>query len=202
MTPDDPRHGTTRGWHAGCRDDCCRLARNRDAKRSKIERAFGRTRTVPAIGTQRRIRALYRLGWTSLAIANAAGWSSPEAVSETLKRTIVRTTTATRIAAVYDRISMRPGPSRATQRRAERAGWPPPLAWDDDTIDDPDSLPDLGGPVKLRDARVEDVEFLLSACVDAAEIARRLGTTPLALERQMCRAGRYDLARAFYREAS
>src|SRR3546814_4274182 len=34
--------------------------------------------------------------------------------------------------------------SATTKRRAARAGWPPPLAWDN--IDDPNETPDLGAP--------------------------------------------------------
>ena len=32
MTPDDPRHGSTGGWAAGCRQDCCLGAKARYAK--------------------------------------------------------------------------------------------------------------------------------------------------------------------------
>ena len=42
-----------------------------------------------------------------------------------------------RIADAYDELSMRQGPSV----RNRRLGYPPPLAWDDETIDDPRARP-------------------------------------------------------------
>jgi hypothetical protein len=52
------------------------------------------------------------------------------------------------VAAAYDALSMKLPPdtgiSRQVRAHAERRGWAPPLAWDDDTIDDPDAVP-LGG---------------------------------------------------------
>ena len=48
-----------------------------------------------------------------------------------------------------------------------------------------------------RNARVEDVEDLLSMGECPERIARRLDVTLAALSRQLMRAGRYDLARPF-----
>jgi hypothetical protein len=36
---------------------------------------------------------------------------------------------------------MRPGPSHRTRARARALGYAPPLAWDDDAIDDPSAQP-------------------------------------------------------------
>jgi len=38
---------------------------------------------------------------------------------------------------LYDRLCMTVGPCPATRRAAEAAGWPPPLAWDDNQLDRP-----------------------------------------------------------------
>jgi hypothetical protein len=83
-------------------------------------------------------------------IADALG-SNQQRVHEwqTGKRAFLLTETAERIAAVYEQLSMRsPAPwgfqhSRA-QLIAKRNGWPPPLAWDDDEIDDPTATPYTG----------------------------------------------------------
>jgi hypothetical protein len=196
IPPDDPRHGTTRGHAAGCRELCCRRARNADAKRSKIERAQGRHRTVDAAGTQRRIRALYRLGWTSTHIATAAGWGTAEAVSETLKRSRVMLATAARVTSAYAALGSTPGPSARTRIRAERAGWPPPIHWDDDTIDDSAATPYEPVKIDRRAALIENVEDLLAAGETLIDvIAARCDTSPRALDRQLQRLGRSDLLR-------
>lgn len=142
MTPDDPRHGTTAGHYAGCREPCCLDARNADERRRRKHRqALGITRSVPAVGTQRRIHALMAIGWTSRHIATACGWTTPQAVTELLtNRKYVYRSTAKAIAAVYDDLSMRLGPSTQNRRRAAEKGWAPPLAWDNN-IDDPRARP-------------------------------------------------------------
>ena len=48
------------------------------------------------------------------------------------------------VADLYDRLSMTPGPSQEARDRAKRKGWRPPLAWDDDSIEDPEAKPDRG----------------------------------------------------------
>jgi hypothetical protein len=199
IAPDDPRHGKTSGFHAGCRLICCRSARVFDAKRSKIERSQGRFRTENATGTHRKLRALMRIGWTSRHISEAAGWQTAEAVSEILKRTRVRIATRDAISDVYDRLSMTPGPSALNRRRAERAGWAPPLAWDDETIDDPNAEPNYGNPRELTrhgpEASVhpDDVEWLLDTGEHPVAIITRLGTNAKALDKVLRRRGRLDL---------
>lgn len=76
---------------------------------------------------------------------------------------------------------MTPGPSNRVRARAARAGWAPPLAWDDN-IDDPDAVPDLGRTVEtgaividlrsdgLPDSRIAEV---LGIKVDSVQQAAR-----------------------------
>lgn len=148
MLPDDPRHGTTRGYHAGCREACCRAAIARYEKAGRLARLSG-GRAVPALGAQRRIQALLCLGWTSTDIAHAAGWGNRNYVLRVLKgqkgkpTTWLEQKTHDTIARVYDDLSMRlpeRTPQRArTQSIARRKGFVPPLAWD--CIDDPGETP-------------------------------------------------------------
>lgn len=93
-------------------------------------------------GTLRRIQALARIGWTYRHIA-AAGQTSHR-LEHLAGQKWVTHEVAAAIARAYDLLSMTPGPSTRTASRAERTGWVPPLAWDEDTIDDPDAKPDLG----------------------------------------------------------
>ena len=145
MSPDDPRHGTPNGHRAGCREACCVEARNRYERNGRKRRELGQRRLIDATGTRRRIQALMRLGWTGQQIAERAGIPRGQSSIDTLVRRTKRVTVerAAAIAAVYDDLSMTLGESVVTRARAERNGWPPPLAWDDESIDDPDATPHL-----------------------------------------------------------
>lgn len=197
MDPLDPRHGTTRGFSAGCREDCCRIIRNLDeARRRKYRQVLGITRSVSAVGTQRRIRALMAIGWTSRDIAARCGWTTTQAVTELLTdRKYVYSGTHDRIVAAYNGLSMTVGPSDKNRRDARRKGWAPPLAWDDD-IDDPAAKPRGVGRDKHRQSDFDPamVDRVLSGDTkprkltnaEAAEVVRRAlaaGRSTTAIER-------------------
>lgn len=99
--------------------------------------------TVPAIGSARRIRALVAMGWRYVDLEPETGISSKElsrlATDSQLRIGRVR---AGMVAEAYDRLSMTTGPSSKARVRARRKGWAPPLAWDDETIDDPMESPE------------------------------------------------------------
>lgn len=138
MRPDDLRHGTPAGHHAGCRNSCCVEARNTYERNRRKRVEVGHVYSVPAVGSQRRIRALMALGWPGNIIAERAGIKRGQSgISALLQAHTVRVATAARIARAYDDLSMRLGPSPVTRARAQRNGWLPPLAWDDERIDDP-----------------------------------------------------------------
>ncbi len=99
---------------------------------------------VDAAGTRRRIQALGRIGWARAEVAARLG-VHPCAPGKWVANRYVTRDTAAKVAALYTHLSAIPGPSRLAARRAQRAGWPPPIAWDDD-IDDPHARPNLGAP--------------------------------------------------------
>lgn len=110
----------------------------------------GKPLRVPIVGVLRRLRALNRLGWSRRAIAERMG-RTESWLSQVTRRTFVSPETAAAVREVYDELSMRlPEASTPTERgavfraktHAERMGWPPPLAWSDDTIDDPEAEPE------------------------------------------------------------
>ena len=157
ITPDDPRHGERAGYDAHRRADqepcepCRRAAAAYEAART-AERAAGVRRTVPVIGTSRRVQALVAIGYTFGQIGDALGVShdSPQKLATARKDGVTRTSTAARVAQLYDRWAMRPAPERTplerrnasyARRVAERNGWVSPLAWDDTAIDDPAARP-------------------------------------------------------------
>lgn len=145
ITSTDPRHGTNAGYIAGCRETCCKTA-HADYRRNLYARQYVARgpMTIPALGTQRRIRALQAIGWRISDIADALGLANSRGVCQPLwqllTRDVVRRTTAERVAALYDQWCMTPGPAAARNAAmARRRGWAPPLAWDD--IDDPMEIP-------------------------------------------------------------
>lgn len=94
------------------------------------------------IGTARRLRALMAIGYTQGQLAAELD-TDQSRVSKLMLNSGARITTGTRdrVVELYDRLSMTPGPSQQARNRAQRKGWPPPLAWDDDVIDDPHGQP-------------------------------------------------------------
>lgn len=203
-------HGTPSAYRHGCRCDHARNNHRIYQKRYRQRRA--QPAYIDATGTARRIRALSALGWRFVDIAERYGDISYQAIQKIalMDRPRVHRITADRIKAVYDDMSMTPGPSLQTRTRAARKGWCPPLAWDEDTIDDPTKRPRIGNPARagacddvavLRavtgdgDAAVRDVDrreavrLLASARVPDADIADRLGTTPAAVKQLRYRHG-------------
>lgn len=180
MSPDDERHGTTRGHAAGCRETCCREARNFDERRRRKQRqVLGIQRRIDGTGTRRRIQALWAIGWTSRDIATACGWSTPQAVTEVVGvRTHVFTTTAATIRQAYDDLSNTYGPSEKNRRMAATKGWATPNAWLCVDIDNPAAMPDPGwrdGRRKPQGETVEDFDWLVRQGEAPEQAAARVG---------------------------
>ena len=96
---------------------------------------------IDSTGTVRRIRALIAIGWTQAHLAARLGVTPQNFWFASGARPQVTAVTARAVRALYDELSMTPAPdgpgaSRARQYAAARR-WVPPLAWDDDRIDDP-----------------------------------------------------------------
>ncbi len=156
---------------------------------------------VSAAGTLRRLQALRALGWPETVLAQRLG----------VKRLRlgqggwVRRRVARAVRELYDELSMTPGPSQRTRARAVRAGLVPPLAWDDDELDDPGAVPVATEPALdvagLGLAGVfEDYEWLLEVGENPDRAARRCGRSLWAVTKAAERAGRRDLERAGYAE--
>jgi hypothetical protein len=139
---------------------------------------------VPSEPSRRRIRALMAIGYPQPLIGEMLG-KPTSSISRVLYRPWVKATTAAELAALYERISMTPGPSAVTRKRAVKRGFPPPLAWD--RIDDLDAVPDVGEArviyFKERYAEIRELES------HPANIARRLGMTEDSLDRMLWRYG-------------
>jgi hypothetical protein len=157
---------------------------------------------VDSTGTLRRIQALVAIGWSQARLGRHLGieagnfWTFMHADQCTARRALA-------VRDLYEQCWNKPqtgtdwhSKAAATRARnlAETRGWLPPMAWDDDTIDDPEATPDLGSRDKLRDTIGDDVEFLASTGATREEIAERLGAASWeTIERQLHRLNRGDL---------
>jgi hypothetical protein len=136
-----PECGSGRGVyrHRTDRTRTCAACRAFQAQRQARERKariLGQPLRVPALGTQRRIRALARMGWSQRSIGARLGVPGGR-VGKWLAQQELSRDTAQRVAVLYRDLMLTAGPDDRERRRAERLGWPGPLDWDD--IDrDPD----------------------------------------------------------------
>lgn len=136
---------------------------------------------VPAFGLHRRIQALVACGWSQAKLAERLGVTRSN-FGTFMKQDDATAATARRVHALYrelqdltpsedthrDRIAA----SRARRYAAEH-DWFPPIAWDDDTIDDPAAHPNMTG---YDEATVRDLMAGLHAeagLVDIEEAVRR-----------------------------
>lgn len=159
---------------------------------------------VDACGTRRRLRALAWMGWSWADIGAQIGCSHQAVSGYTLRGKVTRDTAA-KVAAVYDLLWNRRGPSPKAAARARTNGWQPALAWSDDTIDDPRARPTRmvasrtaepldeiaveramrGDCKRIRPVeRAEAVRRLTAVGLSAAEIAERLGVTDRTVTRK------------------
>jgi transcriptional regulator with XRE-family HTH domain len=154
MTPDDPRHGQSGGWaaHRRAGQDACQACKDANAlyqRRYRKLRVLYGDRSVDPAGTVRRLQALMTLGWSMAAVAERIGMKDRQ-IWWTTRQKYLRVATAARIAAAYDElVDLAPPTDTKAQRisvartlaHASRKGFHPPIAWDDDTIDDPAAEP-------------------------------------------------------------
>lgn len=206
------RCGTSPGYQAHVQDGTQKCAPCRRAHAD--QRADYRRRrylrhaplSVDATGGRRRIQALAAIGW-SLAEQSALMGLERSAAHAITTRSWLWPGTAERIRALYDKLAMTPGPSVRARNEAARRGWFPPLAWDDDAIDDPAARPSAGTNLRRVDGRafdevavqramhgdavhlrpverVEATRRLTRLGYSATQIAERLHTTPRSVQRQ------------------
>jgi hypothetical protein len=160
------RHGGAAAYrHHGCRCPQARAAHARGQREWRKRRYLeGGPLLVDATGTRRRLQALAAIGWPPRALAERLG-IQPDNI---LRRHRVRVGTARLVAAVYDQLSMTPGPDTRSAAAARRRGWAPPLAWDDDSIDDPAARPHADGEGRAADDPVIDKVAVNRALADAS----------------------------------
>lgn len=145
---------------------------------------------VNAAGTYRRIEALQWLGWPMRDLGQRIGLA-PYTLSTLRSRgEPVSHRVALKVREVYEQLSHLEGPSRQTATKARRSGYAPPMAWDDELIDDPaaepqgtdvDHAPRLGLPLG-------DDLLWLAEVESVTEIARRYGVRESSVKTAIARA--------------
>lgn len=137
------------------------------------------TALVDAAGTRRRVQALAALGYTLKQQAEEIG-RFPTNYRTILIQPYVSARIARGVRELYDRWSMTPPPqtwmAERTRRHAQKHGWLPPLAWDEDLLDLTDEA--------LAEALREQVQGMSDVDLVRAHASRyRDGDkTPLTLE--------------------
>ena len=151
------RHGTANDYaKRGCRCPAASLAYS--IRRHQRNTGALPPGHIPALGTRRRLQALYAAGHDAVTIAAATGLTPvtirvllgpegstrPERRDRALAPTVQRTTADT-ITAATIRLARLPGRQPKARARAQRAGWPPLHVWDGHifNIDDPHADPAL-----------------------------------------------------------
>lgn len=168
---------------------------------------------VDPTGTGRRLQALVTLGWSIGRISTETGLDR-QCLDAAVHFQGITAATRDAVARAYDRLWNQAPPQTnqreriaysRSRRRATLNGWAPPMAWDDDTIDDPQATPDLGTDLRPGGKRVhvDDIEWLLEdqPLATAQWLADRLGVTKDAVQQACRRAERTDLVERLARNA-
>jgi hypothetical protein len=151
---------------------------------------------VTPLGITRRVRALSRLGYSAQKIAEAAGVHLDTVIdARRTVREFVALKVRDGILEAYERLSGtipasngerdRAGITR-TRNHAARAGWLPPLAWDD--VDNPHEQPDAGWTEyskqhgRPRANTIEDFDWLVSQGSSAEQAAAQIGVSLRTVE--------------------
>lgn len=199
--PDLKRHDTYSSVRYGC---TCRAALADKRRYQKLHfHGYAKSRRLDATGTRRRLQALFVLGHSRKYLGDCLGIGE-RGVAWHLNDETVTLSFATRVKRVYELLSGTPGTSVRTQENARRRGWVPPLAWDDDEIDDPKAQPkgavvshgidefavqlavkgELGKQKLTRREAHVAIRRMRELGVPTAEIARRANVSERTVHRQ------------------
>lgn len=201
MSPEDPRHGSEAGCREHYRQDekPCQPCLDAHSRRNNLRKLYPHKR--PSIGSQRRIQALQAIGYGRDRIARELGYHNAGSLTYLMRSETMLATTAERIADVYDRLSMSLPQGTGTNRVrtwAKRHGFAPPLAWDDDAIDDPAATPHVG--IKKAHPHHEQTDERRATMHDLdawrfgiSEACRRLNVSRDALEAWSYRHGEAEV---------
>jgi hypothetical protein len=169
------------------------------AVKADLEHLGGKA-VVDATGTRRRLQALVASGWSQSKLGLAMGMS-PQNFSAMFKRDRVHADTAREIRALYDRLWNTAPPeeewrdkiaANRSRNYAAARGWARPMAWDDDTIDDPNATPEgieTDQEPKQRLPGRDDLQMLLETGSTVAALAQRFEVKEKSVKTTLRRCG-------------
>ncbi|QDH93400.1 helix-turn-helix DNA binding domain protein [Gordonia phage Dolores] len=154
---------------------------------------------VPALGTRRRLQALIAHGYSQAEINRRFGLAADN-LTELIRgeRNYVDPLTERRVTALFRELQLTPGPCTRARNRGKKNGWPLPLDWDEDHIDDPNYQAERSHVRSIvRDPeriewRKERVAALTAAGYSAEEIAAQLRCTARTVQRDRSDLGLVD----------
>ena len=146
---------------------------------------------VDGTGARRRLQALIADGHTVTEMAAAIGWTVTNLSAMLNRDGDVTAATARLIADMFTHLQMTPGSNERARRRGARLGWPLPMEWGEDTIDDPAAVPQRparAARAEVADRRQEVAAWLDDSRTEAAkgtvrQLADRLGVSVAVIER-------------------
>lgn len=148
---------------------------------------------IGGAGTRRRLQALVAIGWTRRELAAQLGRTESN-FGRTLRSDRVTVATARQATDLYERLWDQPplgAIADRTRAEAARKGWPLPMAWDDDAIDDPAAEPartETRGRGRPAVIDLGEVAWLRAVGIGDEFIAARLGVRAESIRRAEQRA--------------
>lgn len=210
------RHGTRTRYVKGPAEDgtagrgclcgpCVKAGAEYRGRRARMI-AYGQwEHPVDATGTRRRIQALAWLGWSLARLSARLGGDESHA-RKILGSSWVTAATERAVRELYDELWDQAPPEDGPydRRAASRArnyararGWVPPLAWDDDEIDDPAGRPADGwqrGERRGWGVLAEEAAELAGQGDHPEMIAARLAASVKTVERTLARGAAREAA--------
>lgn len=191
------------------------ILRETESRILAVQLDLGAAVVVDGVGTHRRLQALVARGWSQSKLAGMLGIRPTNIGPIIHGRRPVQLVTARAVRELYDRLWDKPPPDVTRWdrgaalyacRQAKEHGWVPPLAWDDNAIDDPAASPEIledSGPLVdqvLVERAIAGQQVKLSRA-EKLEAVRQLvdrGEGVSAISRRLHLSG--DRARALYAE--
>lgn len=119
----------------------CKRAMMIDQRIRSKDRRAGIKRLADKEGTVRRLRALQAIGWTTRALAAELGVHQREMHRMMTRSGKISRQTVDNVVNLFDRLQTVNATPKTRIWEAQRRELPPPLAWDEETIDDPAAQP-------------------------------------------------------------